>query len=92
MTPYEAWYGRLFLVWPEADVYCCALRAPVSPILGEKIAVVILANKPETSDSEQEAPQTSEEVYILSMLSKRIAEFSVGVQERMILKKGEKGL
>ena len=54
--------------------------------------MVILANKPETSDSEQEAPQTSEEVYILSMLSKRIAEFSVGVREQMILKKRGKGL
>lgn len=91
VTPYEAWYGRPFPIWPEMDVRRRALRALSSPVLGEELPLIVLGEEPETSDSEQE-DNPEEEVHILSTLSKRIAEFSVRVRERMILKKGGKGL
>ena len=39
VTPYEAWYGRPFPVWPEADIRRRALRAQSSPILGAERAL-----------------------------------------------------
>jgi len=61
VTPYEAWYGRPFSVWPEADERRRALRARGSPILGEELAEVVLVEEPETSDSEQEGLSAAEE-------------------------------
>jgi hypothetical protein len=92
VTPYEAWYGRPFSVWPEADIRRRALRAQGSPILGEEPALIEQTEESETSDSEQDEIPIGTEKLFLSEMSQRIAKFSVGVRERMILKKGGKGL
>lgn len=92
LTPYEAWYGRPFPVWPEADVRRRAQRALGSPVLGEELPLIVVGEEPETSDSEQEDFSEGDEEIFISTLSKRIADFSVGVRERMMLKKGGKGL
>ena len=92
LTPYKAQYGRPFLVWPEADAQHCVSRALGSPVLGEELPLIVLKEEPNTSDSEQEDFSEGDEEIFLTALSKRITEFSVGVRERMILKKRGKGL
>lgn len=60
--------------------------------MGEEPARIEPIEESETSDSEQDEIPAGIEKLVLSALSQRIAEFAVGVRERMMLKKGGKGL
>jgi hypothetical protein len=70
LTPYEAWYGRPFPVWPEADAQRCVSRALGSPVLGEELPLIVLGEEPDTSDLEQEDFSEGDKEIFLSALSK----------------------
>ena len=98
VTPFKAWFGRDPNVWkPLKDSDAPPTKEPLfrshASVTGSNNESIEEEEEEEEVDEEGfvEAAEEAEairEEYILSELSQRVAEYTKGVQERMVKKKG----